>query len=330
MSLKTNDGVDTPRVGLGCMGMSEFYGRTDDAESLRALHRAFELGYRHFDTADMYGSGHNEQLLGRFLKELGSRRSSVFVATKCGIRRKPGPTPAMEIDSSPAYVKRACEASLGRLGVESLDLLYLHRRSAEVPIEDTVAAMAELVAAGKIRNVGLSEVSELTLRAASAVHPIAALQSEYSLWTRDAEQGVLQAASELGIAFVAYSPLGRGFLTGALTQSTIEASQDLRRHLPRFAPGNFDANRALLTDVEAVALEAGCSSAQVALAWVLAQGSFVHIIPGARKTAHVEANFASQQVVLSASQLARLSHTFAPRNVQGARYPEALLSTVNL
>jgi aryl-alcohol dehydrogenase-like predicted oxidoreductase len=320
-----------PRVGLGCMGMSEFYGPSDDDDSLRALLGAFDLGYRHFDTADMYGSGHNERLLGRFLRELGARRADVRVATKCGIRRRPAPEVGFDVDGSPAYVRSACDASLARLGVDEIDLFYLHRRSPSVPIEETVGAMGDLVRAGKVRAIGLSEVSEATLRAAAAVHPIAALQSEYSLWTRDAERGVLHACDQLGVDFVAYSPLGRGFLSGEVTPERLEENAgDLRRLLPRFAPGNIEANASLLAALRAVASEVDASPAQVALAWVLAQGDHVHVIPGARRPSHVADNFRALRVALTDGQREGLARAFAPANVRGARYPEALMRTVDL
>jgi aryl-alcohol dehydrogenase-like predicted oxidoreductase len=316
--------MSLPRVGLGCMGMSEFYGATNDDESLRALHAAFDLGYRHFDTADMYGAGHNEGLVGRFARELGARRADISIATKCGIKRRP--TFGFDVDGSPEYVRAACDASLARLGVDAIDVFYLHRRSPAVPIEETVGAMAELVRAGKVRAIGLSEVSVATLRAAAAVHPIAALQSEYSLWTRDAERGALQACAELGTAFVAYSPLGRGFLSGEITRDGLSAN-DLRRHLPRFAEGNLEANASLLDVVRAIAAELAATPAQVALAWVLARGA--HVIPGARKPSHLADNFRAQTFSLSAAHTTALDRAFLPENVHGARYPEVLLSTVD-
>ena len=330
MGLRT--GVDSapPRVGLGCMGMSEFYGPTDDAESLAALHQAYELGYRHFDTADMYGAGHNERLFGRFLKELGGRKHELLVATKCGIRRTSGSTPTVEIDSSPAYVKQACEASLQRLGLERIDLYYLHRRNVQVPIEDTMGAMADLLAQGKIRAVGLSEVSVVSLRAACKVVTVSALQSEYSLWTRDVERDLLPACAELDVTFVAYSPLGRGFLSGEVTATPVDGKQDLRFHLPRFQPEHLAVNRALLAELATLASELSTTPAQLALAWVLAHGANVCVIPGARKAAHVAANFASRALSLSPAQRARLSASFLPSRVSGERYPAGLLHTVNV
>jgi aryl-alcohol dehydrogenase-like predicted oxidoreductase len=320
-------GLPTPRIGLGCMGMSEFYGASDDAASLRALHDAFQMGYRHFDTADMYGNGANERLLGSFLRQLGGRRGEVLVATKVGIRRRPGPTPAIDIDSSPAYVRAACEQSLQRLGVERIGLLYLHRRSPGVPVEDTVGAMQDLVREGKVAHLGLSEVSRDTLARACRTAPIAALQSEYSLWTRDVEQGLLQDCAALGVALVAYSPLGRGFLTGAWQPGP---PGDLRAHLPRFQPANVAANQALLAALRGVAEEAGGQPAQVALAWLMSRGAHVHAIPGSRSSRNLAANAASAQLALSEAQVRRLDQAFQVDAVHGERYPAALLETVNV
>lgn len=320
--------ITTPRVGLGCMGMSDFYEACDQHTALRALHTAFDLGYRHFDTADMYGNGANEALLGQFLEELGGRRQEALVATKVGIKREDGPTPAIKIDSSPEHIRSACDASLQRLGIEQIGLLYLHRRSPEVPIEETVGAMMELVAQGKVRNIGLSEVSRGTLEKACAVAPIAALQSEYSLWSRDVEDSILDVCALHNIAFVAYSPLGRGFLTGAFKKP--EASGDLRNFLPRFQDGNLEKNLALVEVVNEIAKDIGCLPSQVALAWVLAQDSNIHVIPGSTKSKHLTSNFGSLYIDLSDAQKQRLSAVFAPDAIQGARYPEQVLHTVNV
>jgi aryl-alcohol dehydrogenase-like predicted oxidoreductase len=318
---------ELPKIGLGCMGMSEFYGQSDDAQSLRVLHTALDLGYRHFDTADMYGRGHNEELLGRFLAALGTRRSEVLVATKVGIRRDvPG---GIGVDSTPEYIRTACEASLKRLGVERIGLYYLHRRNPAVPIEETMGAMATLLAEGKVAAVGLSEVSTETLRAATRTVPVSAVQSEYSLWTREPEATLLDACSELGVAFVAYSPLGRGFLSGQLKPSDVAQAGDLRALLPRFRPGAFEANAELLSVVATVAEEVGASQAQVALAWVLAQRPFVHTIPGTRSETRLRENWDSQRLALSTDQCARLAAAFADNAVAGARYPEPLLKTLN-
>jgi aryl-alcohol dehydrogenase-like predicted oxidoreductase len=310
------------------MGMSEFYGERDDAASLRLLHAAYELGIRHFDTADMYGSGHNEELLGQFLEQLGSRRDRVVVASKFGIRRAPGATTGLQIDSSPAYLRSACDASLKRLRTSFIDVYYVHRRSPEVPIEDTVGALADLVRAGKIRGVGLSEVSLATLQRASAEHPITALQSEYSLWSRDVEDGTLQACEALGVAFVAYSPLGRGFFGGVDVNALGPA--DLRHRMPRFQPGNLESNQRLLGCLHDVARLHGASTSQVALAWLLRRRPFVHPIPGSRKLEHVRANLAAADIALEPEQMQALSEAFARDAVQGQRYPEHLMRTVNV
>jgi aryl-alcohol dehydrogenase-like predicted oxidoreductase len=317
-----------PRIGLGCMGMSEFYGTRDDAAALEALSGAYELGYRHFDSADFYGSGHNEQLLGAFLRSLGARRQQLLIATKCGLQRVQG-TRTVLVDSSPAYLRRACEESLRRLGVDHVDLYYLHRRSPLVPIEDTVGAMAELVKAGKVRALGLSEVSATTLRRAAAEHPIAALQSEYSLWSRDVEASLLGACTELGVALVAYSPLGRGFLTGAIAAPEGLGEGDLRPHLPRFRPENFRENTKLLVSLSEVAQELGASMAEVALAWLLAKAPTICPIPGSRSRKHLESNLRALELSLSAGQSERLSAAFDEKHIAGARYPDELLRLVN-
>ncbi len=312
-------------IGLGCMGMSEFYGPTDDAQSLATLERAFALGVTHYDTADMYGSGHNETLLARFL---AGRREKVVVATKFGIVREPGKY-ERRIDTSPAYVRAACEASLKRLGIETIDLYYAHRLNPDTPVEDTVAAMAELVEAGKVRALGLSEVSAATLRRAHAVHPIAALQSEYSLWTRDVEAEVLPALRELGVALVAYAPLGRGMLTGAIGKDTILAENDFRRLSPRFQGDNLDANLRLVAAVKALADERGCTPGQVALAWLLAQGPDILPIPGTRRIARLEENVGAAAVTLSPADLARLDAAMPPGTAAGARYPAEGMKGLN-
>lgn len=311
------------------MGMSEFYGARDDAASVRVLHCAFDLGYRHFDTADFYGQGHNEQLLSQFLSDLGARSREVLIATKCGLRRSGAAT--VEIDSSPEYVRDACDASLRRLGVDCIDLYYLHRRSRDVPIEETVGALGDLVAAGKCRYIGLSEVSEATLVRAHAVHPIAALQSEYSLWTRDVEAGMLERTARLGVSFIAYSPLGRGFLGGQLTREQVTSAGDLRGLLPRFGQENFERNQPLLTALRAVAHELGAdvSMSQVALAWVLARASNLFVIPGTRSERHLVSNAAAEGIALNEQQQTRLEAAFNREAVHGSRYPDALLQTVN-
>ena len=318
-------GISGPSVfplGLGCMGMSEFYGPSDDAESLRTLARAVELGITLFDTADTYGLGHNEKLLGRFIAEGGvARRERMVLATKFGIVRQSGQY-ERRIDNSPTYVRAACEASLKRLGVERIDLYYCHRRDPAVPIEEVVGAMAELVTAGKVGAIGLSEVSIETLRRAYAVHPVAAVQSEYSLWSREPEQGMLGACAELGVAFVAYSPLGRAFLTAAVDSSQL-ADNDFRKHNPRFTGEAEAHNRQLVAALGELATAKGVSNAQLALAWLLNKQPHVIPIPGTRRIAYLESNVSAVGIGLSADEIAALDRLFDPMAVAGARYPEA-------
>jgi aryl-alcohol dehydrogenase-like predicted oxidoreductase len=300
------------------MGMSEFYGASDDAASLATLERALELGINFFDSADTYGFGHNERLLGRFL---AGRREQVVLATKFGIVRAEGQY-ERRIDNSPAYIRAACEASLQRLGVDRIDLYYCHRRDPAVPIEEVVGAMAELVAAGKVRALGLSEVSAETLRRAAKVHPIAAVQSEYSLWSREPERAVLAACAEVGTTLVAYSPLGRAFLTGAVDTAQL-AADDFRRNLPRFSGSAAADNRALVDALSAFAAARGLANAQVALAWLLAKQPQVVPIPGTRRIAYLEQNAAATAVSLSAAEVAELDALFAPDKVAGERYTAA-------
>ncbi|MBV8466852.1 MAG: aldo/keto reductase [Burkholderiales bacterium] len=321
-------GYNFPRVGLGCMGMSDFYSPPEEEKSLLALHAAFELGYRHFDTADMYGNGANERLLGRFLRELGSKRSDVLLATKVGIKRVAGDKPAIAVDSSPEHVRAAVDASLARLGVEQIGLLYLHRKTPDVPIEDTVGAFDDLIRAGKVRAIGLSEVSIETLARAHAVVPVAALQNEYSLWTRDVETDTLAFTQRHGIAFVAYSPLGRGFLTGAFQKPA--SAGDLRAHLPRFQDGNFDANALLVDKLRDIAADIGALPAQVALAWVLSRQENIVVIPGSTNPVNLANNFAALNITLSAQHKAQLEDIFRQDAIQGGRYPAEILKTVNV
>lgn len=312
-------------LGLGCMGMSEFYGATDEAEALATLDLALERGVTLLDTADAYGPHHNEELLGRALR---GRRERVFLATKFGLVRSDDPN-TRGVNGRPDYVRQAVDGSLRRLGVEQLDLYYQHRVDPEVPIEETVGAMAELVRAGKVRYLGLSEASSETLRRAQQVHPIAALQSEFSLWSRDPqEHGVLATCRELGVALVAYSPLGRGFLTGALKSPDDFAADDYRRLSPRFQGENFQRNLELVEQVGALAEAKGVTPGQVALAWVLAQGEDIVPIPGTRRRHYLLENLAALEVQLSASERAELDDLFTPETVAGNRYPAAWMQLV--
>ena len=309
-------------IGLGCMGMSEFYGATDDAQSHNTMARALELGVNFFDSADIYGFGHNETLIGEFLKAGGpARRAQVALATKFGIVRAPGQY-ERRIDNTPAYVQSACEASLKRLGVETIDLYYCHRRNPDVPIEDMVGAMAQLVKAGKVRQLGLSEVSSATLGRANAVHPIAAVQSEYSLWAREPETDMLATCAELGTTFVAYSPLGRAFLTGALDKANL-AANDFRNMLPRFSGTAEAANQAMVDGLTRFAANKGMTNAQVALAWLLCKHPHVVPIPGTRRINYLEQNAAAADFALSAAEVAELDALFPTDAVEGGRYPEA-------
>ncbi|PKO66221.1 MAG: aldo/keto reductase [Betaproteobacteria bacterium HGW-Betaproteobacteria-16] len=312
----------TSSLGLGCMGMSEFYGETNDADSLQTLEKALALGITYFDTADTYGLGHNESLLGRFIAQGGSaRRQQMVIATKFGIVRATGQY-ERRIDNSPTYIREACEASLRRLGVDRIDLYYCHRRDPAVPIEEVVGVMGDLVTSGKVGAIGLSEVSVESLRRAHAVAPIAAVQSEYSMWSRDPEAGTLAACAELGTAFVAYSPLGRAFLTGTLDVSQL-ADNDFRKHNPRFVGEAQAANQRLVASLAAFAAERHLSNAQVALAWMLNKHPHVIPIPGTRRIAHLESNVSAADIVLTPGEIAQLDLLFDPKVVAGARYPDA-------
>jgi aryl-alcohol dehydrogenase-like predicted oxidoreductase len=318
-------GIQVGAIGLGCMGMSDFYGPGDDAESLATMNLALDQGSNLLDTADMYGYGKNEELVCQVLRK---RRREVVLATKFGLVRDPKNPAARVINGRPEYVRAACEASLRRLGVDVIDLYYQHRVDPAVPIEETVGAMAELVRAGKVRALGLSEAAEETVRRANAVHPIAALQSEYSLWTREPEDGVLATCRSLGIAFVAYSPLGRGFLTGAIRQVNDLTADDYRRQTPRFQTENLAKNLELVKRVEDIAAKKGCTPAQLALAWVLAQGPDVIPIPGTKRRARLTENLAAADVVLSKDEAAALAVAIPRSAVAGPRYPEHMQKVV--
>ncbi|MBP1887144.1 aldo/keto reductase [Sinorhizobium mexicanum] len=326
---KLGNQLTVSTIGLGCMGMSFAYGEADEQESIRTLHRAVELGVTFFDTAEVYGPYENEKLLGKAFKD---RRDRVTIATKFGFRIEPG-KPAAEaikgVDGRPENARAVAEASLKRLGTDVIDLYYQHRVDPSVPIEETVGAMAELVKEGKVRALGLSEASAATIRRAHAVHPIAAVQSEYSLWSRDPEEEVLSTCRELGIGFVPYSPLGRGMLTGTIAKMDDLAADDFRRSLPRFQAENLSANAALVSTLETLAAQKGITTAQLALAWVINQGDFIVPIPGARRIRHLEENVAAADIVLSDAELGKLAEILSPALVAGKRYAEASLALTN-
>ena len=321
-----SQGLTASEIGLGCMGMSEFYGPSNDEESVKTLLHALDIGVNFWDTADVYGPYTNEELVAKALK---GNRKKITLATKFGIIRDPANPQSRGFNGSPAYVKSACEASLKRLQTDVIDLYYLHRVDASIPIEETAGAMADLVKEGKIKAIGFSEVSSVTLRRAHAVHPVTAVQSEYSLWTRDPEEGILETCAELGIAFVAYSPLGRGFLTGQIKKESDFDADDFRRFSPRFQGANFQKNLALVKAIEKLSNKKDCTPSQLALAWVMAQGDNVFPIPGTKHIKYLDENVGALNVSFTKKELEEIDAIFPKNAAAGLRYPEKTMVNLN-